>query len=487
MNNPGNENKKNEKIQNFRESEESRHSKLTYLSFSTYNFTGSLIIAAQTIVLFFFYEAVIGLNAWLIFIGLGIATFWDAINDPIIGHLIDRNTKLTKKWGRRFPWIAFGIVPWCFSLLLVYMPPDIDPQTNGWLLTIWLAFSVCLFDTLHTMIYVNIAALRADKFRTEKERRTLASFFTPIDILGQVFGMLLPPIFLSMGQGKEVYAFMALMIAGISLITSFIFLPGTREDEIMIERYFKRQYKEMGFLEGLKAGFKLKSFIIFIIAFAAFEVTTRLLIINALYLAIFVLRADAELVTIIFAIFLLGTLFSVPFWITLAKKLDNNKKAFTIGGFAICGALLPMSFFQTIIDLLIFIFILGFALGCIWTLLLPVIQPNVLDDFVVRTQKNQKGVLIGLTTFIVRLSGAIDTLLIATVHSTTGYVEGYDTYNGLAGAVSDINLVIWGIRLLSGIIPLCVMLIGILIFWKFYPLTQDKVKDNKEKLIELGF
>jgi Na+/melibiose symporter-like transporter len=66
-------------------------------------------------------------------------------------------------------------------------------------------------------------------------------------------------------------------------------------------------------------------------------------------------------------------------------------------------------------------------------------------------------------------------------------VEGYDTYNGLAGAVSDINLVIWGIRLLSGIIPLCVMLIGILIFWKFYPLTQDKVKENKKKLIELGF
>ena len=45
----------------------------------------------------------------------------------------------------------------------------------------------------------------------------------------------------------------------------------------------------------------------------------------------------------------------------------------------------------------------------------------------------------------------------------------------------------WGIRLLIGVIPALLILLGTLIFWKYYPLTQDKVLENKAKLLELGF
>ncbi len=474
-------------IENYEETQGSRHSKLTYISFSTFNLVGSIIIAAQTVVLFFFYEAVIGLNIWYVFGGFIIAAVWDAVNDPLLGYLVDRNTRLTKRWGRRFPWILFAIIPWCISLLLIYMPPDVDPKSNQLLLFGWLAFSLCLFDTFHTLIYVNIVHLRADKFRTEQERRTLASVFTPIDIIGQVSGLLLPPIFLSMGEGNEMYAFMAVMISVITLIGSLIFLPGCREDQIMIDRYYAREYKEMGFFEGLKESLKLKSFIIFIIMFSAYEIMVGLTTANSLYLVVFVLRADIDVVILVFALFLLGAMVSVPFWVRLAKKLDDNKKAFTIGGFAICASLIPMTFFQTLIDLLIFTFIMGFAMGSLWVLLLPVIQPNVLDDFVVNTEKNQKGIQVGLTTFIIRLTATIDELIIAIVHTLTGFKAGYDTYEGMAGTGTDMNLVMWGIRLLQGIIPMGVLLIGMLIFWKYYPLTQDIVKQNIAKLKELGF
>jgi len=474
-------------IENYEEPRGSRHSKLTYVSFGTYNLIGSLIIGAQTVVLFFFYEAVVGLNIWYVFGGFAVAAVWDAINDPLIGHLVDRNTRLTKRWGRRFPWIVFGIIPWCLSLLLIYMPPDVDPKSNQLLLFGWMAFSLCLFDTFHTLIYVNIVHLRADKFRTEEERRTLASIFTPIDIIGQVSGLLVPPIFLSMGEGNEIYAFMAIMISVITLIGSLIFLPGTREDQIMIDRYYASEYKEMGFFEGLKENLKLKSFVVFIITFSAYEIMAGLVTANSLYLVVFVLRADIDLVILIFGLFLLGALISVPFWVHLAKKLDDNKKTFTIGGLVMCAALIPMTFFQTVIDLLIFTFILGIAMGSLWTLLLPVIQPNVLDDFVVNTEKNQKGIQIGLTIFILRLTATIDELLIAIVHTLTGYVEGKETYEEMASAGADMTLVMWGIRLLQGVIPAAVLLIGILIFWKYYPLTQDIVKKNKAKLKELGF
>jgi len=79
------------------ELEKTRHSKLTYLSFSSYDFATSFVGAAQFIFLFFYYEAIIGLNAWLISIALALAFVWDALNNPLIGYLTDRNTKFTKK------------------------------------------------------------------------------------------------------------------------------------------------------------------------------------------------------------------------------------------------------------------------------------------------------------------------------------------------------------------------------------------------------
>jgi GPH family glycoside/pentoside/hexuronide:cation symporter len=469
--------------------ESARHSRFTYFSFAFFQFPASLIIAAQTVALFFYYETSIGLNAFGIFIAFSIATVWDAVNDPLIGYLTDRNTRLTKKWGRRFPWIVFGIIPWSFSLILLYMPPAIDPVSGSWLLIGYLAFALCFFDTFHTLLYVQIVALRADKFRTEKERRKITSLFVPIDAVASVTGMILPPIFLAMGEGNEGIAIMAIMMSIITLISCFIFLPGTREDETMINRYSEaKEYKRMNFIQGLKELLKSRAFIIFMLAYIFFEIAMGMLTANSLYLAAFVL-GDADLALFILLLFLIGAVISAPVWVKVLKKLDNNKKVFVVGGLLTCAALIPVTFHATLIDLLIFTFILGFCLGSLWSLVMPVIQPNVLDDFVVRTQKDQKGVLIGITTFIVRLTATLDELILATVHALTGFVEGIETYDEMLAVVGPETMIViqWGIRVLMGIIPAIILFVGMLIFWKFYPLTQDKVHENKAKLAELSF
>ena len=471
------------------ELEKTRHSKLTYLSFSSYDFATSFVGAAQFIFLFFYYEAIIGLNAWLISIALALAFVWDALNNPLIGYLTDRNTKFTKKWGKRFPWILIGMVPWCFFVFLLYVPPDVDPNSTqgAWILSGWLAVTLSLADTFESMIYVNHAHLRADKFRSESERRTLAAYATPISIISRVLGLLIPPLIVAINLGKQGFTLMAFMIAIIGLIACLLFIPGAREDEIMINRYNSAEVRQMRFIEALKESLLLKSFVIFIIALTAYVVATEMLTMNVIYIGIYILREDPSITTFILAFFLLGAIISVPFWVKLSKKIDNNKKIMTIGGLSLSAALIPMTFFQTIYDLIIFTFILGFAMGCWWSLFFPVIQTNVIDDFMVKTKKDQKGVLIGLTTFISRLTATLTVVIFALVHDLTGFVAGYDTYEGLAGAVEDINLVLWGIRLLMGIIPMCIILIATIIFWKSYPLTQEIVKINKEKLKELGF
>ena len=64
---------------------------------------------------------------------------------------------------------------------------------------------------------------------------------------------------------------------------------------------------------------------------------------------------------------------------------------------------------------------------------------------------------------------------------------GITTLQGLIDSGANVALIQWGLRFLIGIIPMCVLLLGVLVFWKFYPLDPEKVAENKAKLEELGF
>lgn len=466
---------------------ESRHSGWKYASNALNQFPASLLPATLSVFLFFYYEAVLGLNAWYVFLALSIWTVYDAVNDPLIGFLVDRNTKLTRRFGRRFPWIVIGIAPWCLSLYLVFSAPVVEGSTNPWPTFWWLLFSLILFDTFGTLVSVNLGVLRPDLFRTEEERRLLSKYFMPIDMVAVALGMLIPPLFLGGGAGREGFAFMGAMVAFIALITCILFLPGAREDKVMIDRYFTADHERMNFFKGVKEVVKQKSFLVHFVFVVAWIASTDMLIGNSIYLVIFVLRASPDEITIVFAVFLLGALISTPFWLILLKKMKDNKKVAVIGGFASSAAMVPMTFFQTMIDLLIILFILGFCCGSLWAFIYTIIGSNVQDDYAVRTEKNQKAIIVGASVFFRRFAGTLDELIIAIVHTLTGFKAGYHTYEELAGAVDDINLVLLGIRLLAGVIPAIIMFIGTLVFWKYYPLTQDVVLKNKEALEKLGF
>ena len=122
-----------------------------------------------------------------------------------------------------------------------------------------------------------------------------------------------------------------------------------------------------------------------------------------------------------------------------------------------------------------------------WTIGKPVLLSNVQDDFVVCTGKNQKGILIGTWAVLGLITAFIDEALITLVFTITGFDAGLENYAALVASGANVDLVLWGIRLLLGVIPMLVLLTGTLIFWKYYPLTQEKVFENKAKLQELGF
>jgi Na+/melibiose symporter-like transporter len=261
-----------------------------------------------------------------------------------------------------------------------------------------------------------------------------------------------------------------------------------REDKVVIDRYYSSEYKRMGLFKGAKEVYKQKSFIFFFIGILAFHTATNLMTGNAIYLLNFALRWTPDMLTFIFAALLTGALISIPFWrFVVLRRTGDTKKTLSIGGLVLAASLIPLSFVTDFVGFLIVMFIAGFCMGAMWSFFFPVIEANVMDDYVVRTGKNQKGVLAGFSSVLHRLTAFIDELIIAITHTATGFVAGIADYATMAATADDIGLVVFGVQLLAGIVPMIILVIGTLIFWKFYPLTPEKVLENKQKLLELGF
>ena len=431
---------------------------------------------------FYFYEVEIGLTVWLVALGYIIFAVWNAINDPLVGYLTDRPFKFTKKWGRRFPWIIFGGVCWVFSYILIFIPPNVDPKSSSGALIIfgWLIFATCLYDTFASIFFVNFSGLFPDKFRSVDERRKVNGIATPIGMLGIFAGTIIPPLIIRFG---EIQTFV--IQAGVMFIFGMIILafciPGCRDDRETVDRYlatYDTKKERESFLSSLRTAMKQKSFVYFIIAYLFYQTCTTLLQMSVTFLTRFILRMEASAMILIMLGFLIGAVLSIPFWIKLARKTNDNRKVMITAGSCMVLATIPLIFIENYFVVIIALFIWGFMFGGFWVMLALVIA-DVIDESVARTGKREEALYNGFQQFFGRLSFVLAVLSIAIVQTLTGFKEG-------VGPEGQTSLAIWGIHLYIGLIPMLFILASVIILWKFYDITPEKAKANREKIKELG-
>ena len=449
---------------------------LNTISFGSAGFWSMFAYGVFGAYFFFFYEVAVGLNAIFIATAMIIFTIWDAVNDPLIGYLTDRITKLTRRFGKRFPWIIVGIIPANFVFALMFMPPMVNAATNPMPIFIWIVVTTCLFDSLATLCFINVESLFPDKFRTGKARRKARGWGTPLSMIALPVSAIIPPLMITF-EDPASYIPMAWLCVGILTVVSILFLPGMRENKEIIDRYYVSQMKPETFIAALKSTLKQKSFRYYIIIFFGFVVVTNSLTASIPYAVFVVLQGDESDALLLFAMFLNGALISVPIWIYINKRLKNNKKSAVIGGITLtCGTFITF-FYTGVYDSMVYIFILGFTMGNLWTLT-GVYFADVLDERVALTRSPVRGTTVGVLSFFNRLSRGAQIAIFAIVHILTGFVSGSQNQTELAKL---------GVRLHMSVIPAIVLLICTLIFWKKYPLTPEKSLEIRKQIQELGF
>jgi GPH family glycoside/pentoside/hexuronide:cation symporter len=456
------------------------HSNSNIYSYGLGEFIMQIFSIAFGAYVFYFYEAEIGLNSWLVALGFIIYAIWNAVNDPLVGYICDRPFFFTKKWGRRFPWIISSIFPSILFYVLLFSPPDVDPIKGQWIIFVWLVFSTCLFDTAFSFTFVNTNALFADKFRNADERRKVSGINMTLGYIGLAFGSIFPPLIINYGV-KQSFINQAWALVLVAIIAALFMIPGMREDTETIERYLKAyedlkdKKDKISFFGTFLSAFKQKNFTAFVILFLGYAVLRICLLASLLYGIRYILKLQAAVASLIMAGFLLGSLVSIPFWVWWARKKKDNRKVMIIAAILSSIFALPMVFLSDLIGWIIVLFLWGIGIAGMF-IVRAVVFADIIDESVVETGKRKEGMYNGFYIFINRLSIVIQAIIFAVVHSLTGFVEGADTQSESA---------IWGIRLSMAVIPVFFLLVATIIFWKLYDLKPEKLNDIKVKIKDL--
>lgn len=457
---------------------ETQHSVKTMVSYGFGKFAAEFFTLAFTTYCFFFYETELGLATGWTAAGYIIYAIWNSINDPIVGYLTNRGNPWMKKWGKRYPFIVLAAIPWVFIYILIFAPPNVDPQTEGWVLFLWLTIFSCLFDTLYSIWDVNYQAIFPDKFRGDKERRKAAGIGTIVGVFGIALGSILPPLFVDDGV-RSSYLTQGIIIACIGFAAVICMLPGTKETPEMIQRsitqYEQNAKEPKTFFTQFKEAVRNRNVLAFLLLYFLYQSLAQSMTGSIPYYVKFILGRPQSSVTIVMTGFLVGALVSIPLWIKLAHKLNNNQQLILIGSFLLAGLTSPLIFVENYYAVIILMIFWGMGLGLFWAMTGPVFA-DAIDDVVVTQGKREEGVYMGFRALFGRLAFAVQALNFLIVHELTGFIEGSDTQSSFA---------LQGIHIHMALIPVILMLLGGFLFWKLNTLNPERCAKIKQQLKEL--
>ncbi len=445
-------------------------------SFQLGNLIGLMFSQLYAIQMPAFFLDILGLDVSLYFIALIIFTLFNMFNDPILGHLSDRSTRFTKRWGKRFPFIIMGAFPWALMPIFFFAAPS-ALLIGQFGLFFWYLIVQCTNDTAFSLFDVNRIALFPDKFREPQDRK-VAGFITVIlETIGVILGVIIPILILEL-MGSEVgYFTQAIIISVIGIILIFFMIPGVREDEEMKQRraQLNLSMEKVSFLKNLFSIIKDRNLIAYIAIYTCYSTTMGIVMGSVPWFVqdILLLPVLGELIIIFY---ILAVFPGAYLWYKLSLKIGIKKVAL-IGGILMFFIAVPIIFIPYgpagLPTMIIVLLCFGATDGAIISMTMPLFSA-IIDAAAIRTGQRKEGLYNGTNVFFNRISIAINALVYWIVRTLSGYK---------LGATDPLQL--FGLRMQMSIFPMIFMFIGTFLFWKFYRLTEEKINENALKLTEL--
>ncbi len=138
-----------------------------------------------------YYMSVLKLNAMFVILLMLFARVWDAINDPMMGMIMDRKTT---KWGRMKPYPVITAIPIAILTILMFVNPGFDTVNKSIWLYVFVAVVYVVWGMIYTVSDVPFWSMANVMTPNPKERGTLISHAKTIGGIGSAVTVALPII-----------------------------------------------------------------------------------------------------------------------------------------------------------------------------------------------------------------------------------------------------------------------------------------------------
>lgn len=429
--------------------------------------------AAINSIAFPFYQMTLHMNPSLLGAVLALPRLWDAITDPVAGHLSDN---LHSRWGRRRPLIFIGAILQAGAFGAIWMAPA------GWddaAKAVFLAVALIVFYTCYTVFSVPLMALTYEMTPDYKERTRVtafAGFFNKVGEFGYAF---LFPI-----AGLAIFGNVIIGVRVVGWATGLIFfgLVGILPAIFVKERYYNRvsgHQTRVRFWSSLGASLRNRAFIV-LIGLTICQVLAGMLASSTDYYLIVYYMFDGDValgsqwkayLSVGYAVVGVLTIYPVN-W--LANRIGKRTTLSIIFGMVFFGAVgkwflyTPGNPLKILLD--------PIFCGPIWTalnVLMPSMLADICDDDELRHGQRREGVFGSIFSWIQKTGFSLSVLGMGIALQ----ISGFDA--ALAGEQSPGSILT--LRLFLSISTAIWAGVAILLL-AFYPLTQDRAYEIRDAL-----
>ena len=420
-----------------------------------------------------FFTDVAGIAPGLAGSVLMIGKIWDAINDPIVGVMSDRTQ--SKKWGRRYPWMLGGAIPFAITFMLQWVKPDLNGMGLFWFYVVM----GILFNTAYTAVNLPYTALTPAMTQDYNERTSLNSFRFTFSIGGSLLSIILMILVTLALPGKENQANQYLIASGIisviSIVTIIWCVFGTKARTLNHrDQNLGNEEEHLPIVEQFKLAFKNHAFLyvvgIYLCSWLALQIM-------ATVIQFFVLKymqlPPSVANNLVLAV--QGTaLIALSFWSWFSGRYGKKAAYFAGMGIWLVAQIGLFTLQPGQVNLMYFLGILaGFGVSTAylipWSML-----PDVIDLDELNTGKRREGFFYAFMVLLQKVGLAAGLFAVGQALEHSGY-NGALTIQPPAA----IEAIRWSI----GPLPTVFLILGVILAY-FYPITQSYHEEILLKLAE---
>ena len=430
------------------------------LSFAMANFGNIPVMTLINGYLLIFYTNICGLSPAACATLFLIARFLDAINDPLVGFMIDHLP--TRKMGHFRPTLILGTILCSANFLLLWFGPMLS--TSGKLAIAYVSY--ILLGVLFPVMDISLNSLLPVMTEDMKERNSLSTIKGLAYVIGALVIGVAAPLILGDTSNKQGYINLVLIMTAVIFFFSIIGTMGVKE---RVKPQMENSY-------SVKELFKIlsqKPVYITFLAVLLYSIGSN--IVNAantyFYTYIFEDLTLASIITLITCV----TVFPATMVIGNLIGRFGKKKMYAIG-LALAGLapIIRLLDVRSIPLLIVSVLIAGIGAGFAAPLNYG-IQADNPDYIEVSMGIRAEGAVASLSSFVSKCAMGIGGAI-------PGYLLQLAGFDSKAAVQNDdvINVIVLCVLIL----PAIVNVVAIVIFSKGYPITKEKLNEQTYLLRE---